>query len=121
MITAQDLQRIHDKIIDRYGGVPGVRDQGTVDHVAWASEELADAGKLVEAAAVLIKGIANWHPFNDGNKRTAFEAADALLRMNGMRIEAPIPLTIRMLLDVSRGAIDRDGIETWLLSRITYD
>jgi len=120
MITAERLLRIHDEIIGRHGGIAGVRDQGTVDHVAWVAEELADAGKPVEAAAVLIEGIANWHPFNDGNKRTAFEAADTLLRMNGMRIEAPTPETISMLLAVSQGLMDRDGIETWLLSRLTF-
>lgn len=43
---------------------------------------------LPDIAALYAEKIARGHPFNDGNKRTAFAAAIAFLRLNGYSIKA---------------------------------
>jgi death-on-curing protein len=41
---------------------------------------------LTAKVAALVHAISAYHPFVDGNKRTALVAADAYLRLNGYRL-----------------------------------
>jgi death-on-curing protein len=41
----------------------------------------------VPLAVALLLGVARNHPFGQGNKRTAFEAADAFLFLNGYELD----------------------------------
>lgn len=54
------------------------------------------------------------HPFSDGNKRTGFLAAYALLLLNGYEIEASQAEVIAFVLAVAAGEIDEDGISAFL-------
>jgi len=77
-LTAQNIIDIHDDIIEIYGGTKGVLNQGTIDHLIYLLERKNDVFKK---AALALKHIIVNHPFFDGNKRTAFEVTDILLRM----------------------------------------
>lgn len=44
---------------------------------------------IVVLAVKLLLGIAQNHPFEQGNKRTAFTAAATFLEMNGYELDAP--------------------------------
>jgi death-on-curing protein len=55
-------------------------------HQHWAYEEEEDALRL---ARTLLFGIARNHPFEQGNKRTAFEAAIVFLELNGYELDIP--------------------------------
>jgi death-on-curing protein len=46
-------------------------------------------GDVVTLAFVLLEGIAQNHPFEQGNKRTAFVAANVMLEQNGYVLDAP--------------------------------
>jgi death-on-curing protein len=57
------------------------------------------------------------HPFIDGNKRTAFAAADVFLRLNGQRLRGePARIFERLMLWISaaenRGALIKADLET---------
>ena len=64
---------------------------------------------LCELAAAYLFGIAKNHPFIDGNKRTAFAAADLFLCFNGLSVEASQLDIIQFVLMVAAGEIDEDG------------
>lgn len=49
-----------------------------------------NAKTTIDKAAILLYEIINLHPFIDGNKRTAFVAADTLLRLNGKTIKSEV-------------------------------
>lgn len=49
----------------------------------------AGEGDAVSLAVTLLFGLARNHPFEQGNKRTAFEAALIFLELNGYGFEAP--------------------------------
>ncbi len=66
-------------------------------------------------AAAAVDYIANFHPFVDGNKRTAFQLAVAILRAGGYRLDDDEG-TFRFMKDVAWGKISGDGIESWLRS-----
>ncbi len=67
----------------------------------------------ISKAALAIDYIANFHPFVEGNKRTAFEVAVALLRKGGLELNDDDE-TFNFIKDVAWGKYDREDIEVWL-------
>lgn len=59
-------------------------------------------------AAAAIDYIANFHPFVDGNKRTAFQLAVAILRAGGYELD-DCDETFLFMKDVAWGKISGDG------------
>ncbi|MEG4288624.1 type II toxin-antitoxin system death-on-curing family toxin [Microcoleus sp. C2C3] len=77
---------IHARQIERFGGTPGVRDEGLLES-ALAQPKATFGGQFLhptisEQAAAYLYHIAMNHPFIDGNKRTAFAVMDTFLRLN---------------------------------------
>lgn len=81
---------LHDEILARTGGEAGVLSRSPIESALhWAAHgPLRRDAPLPLRAAFLLRGIAQEHPFADGNKRTAFEVADLFLSRNGYYIEA---------------------------------
>jgi death-on-curing protein len=69
---------------------------------------------MAERAALLPRGIAQDHPFADGNKRTAFAVAETFLHGNGHHIEASADEVVAFMLAVARVEFDVDGIRGWI-------
>ncbi|RWH34152.1 MAG: type II toxin-antitoxin system death-on-curing family toxin, partial [Mesorhizobium sp.] len=63
---------------------------------------------LCKLASAYLFGIAK-NPFVDGNKRTAFAAADLFLYFNGLSIEAEQADIIQLVMMVAAGEIDEAG------------
>jgi death-on-curing protein len=90
-LTAEALIRFNQRAIGETGEPFFIRDRGLLEsalarpqnHWAYGEDDLA------ALAVALLLGIAGNHPFGQGNKRTAFAAAEALLHANGYRLEAP--------------------------------
>ena len=80
---------LHKRIIDETGGVHGLRDAGLLEasihrpKASFGGEEFYPT--IFEKAAALLHSLAMNHVFIDGNKRTAFVAADVFLKMNGYK------------------------------------
>lgn len=68
-----------------------VRDQGLLDSAAARPQQHHSYGEgdIVSLAFVLLDGIAQNHPFEQGNKRTALLAAIIMLQQNGYDLVAP--------------------------------
>jgi len=60
---------------------------------------------LAEKAAALLESIVIGHPFMDGNKRAAFGAMDAFLRLNGVRLTPPENPTYDFVVAVAAGEL----------------
>ena len=107
---------IHASMIERYGGSPGIRDEGLLASAMnrprnrWAYE----TPELVELAAAYAFGISSNHPFIDGNKRTGLMAAYTFLRLNGYRLVASEPEAVVMIRDLAAGEIDEAAIAAWI-------
>lgn len=69
-----------------FGSLQGLRDPGALKS-ALLRPQLDYYSDLKEEAAELMESLAMNHPFVDVNKRTAFFATDAFLRMNGQFID----------------------------------
>jgi death on curing protein len=107
---------LHDQILDKTGGQRGILNRTAVEsaleRAAWGP--FGNVPDLFDRAALLLRGICQDHPFADGNKRTAFEATDLLLAMNGRRIAAPPERVVALMLAVAQGQLELDSIAGWL-------
>ena len=89
-LTVDDVLALHVDQIREFGGSEGVRDQGGLES-AVAQASATYGGKylhtsLFEMAAAYAFHIAENHPFLDGNKRTALNAAIVFLGLNGFDV-----------------------------------
>lgn len=72
-LTLEEVIAIHEEVIRRYGGTPGIRDRGLLESAinmpqASFAETFLHEDLQGMAAAYLFHLVAN-HPFIDGNKR----------------------------------------------------
>ena len=82
-LTVIEVLTIHAAMISEFGGTEGIRDLGALESAVFRPETGYYDGPIEEAAALMESLLQN-HPFLDGNKRTAFAAADLHLRLNGL-------------------------------------
>ena len=88
-MTETETICLHDWVIDKYGGRPGIHDRGALEScLAQPRIQLANGYEpypsLTEKAAAYAFFIALNHPFTKGNKRTALLVAIHFLRKNGL-------------------------------------
>ena len=111
------MQAIHDDLLVEHGGMPGLRDAGLLESALgrarfrWAYREARD---VFDCAAAYGFGIARNHPFNDGNKRTAFQTMYAFLRVSGIEVTATEPDTVALMLGVADGSVSEASLAEWL-------
>ena len=84
-LTTADVIAIHAVLLQRYGGAAGIRDKGGLEAAVYRPQSGYYRNISEEACALLERLLVN-HPFVDGNKRTAFAAFDAFLRINGYTV-----------------------------------
>ncbi len=84
--TLEEVLAAHARLIERFGGVGGLRDRGALES-ALARPQTGYYKDIVEQAAALPESVWQNHPFLDGNKRTAITVTAAFLGVNGHRLE----------------------------------
>ena len=92
-LTIRAVKVIHDRVLEEFGGLSGVRDEGLLESALGRPQNLFHYGEkvsLFQLAASHCYGIVRNHPFIDGNKRTGFVVARVFLRLNGVRF-SPSP------------------------------
>jgi death on curing protein len=107
----------HSNQIREHGGSLGLRDRGLLESALDRPRNKLHYDPetpLVELVAAYGFGIARNHPFVDGNKRVAFQAMYAFLRLNGLMIEADEPEVVRVILALAAGELDESGLADWL-------
>ncbi len=85
-LSLEEVIAIHDLLIEETGGAPGLRDAGALAS-AVIRPQMGYYNNLIEEATALMESLSQNHPFIDGNKRTAFAATDAFLRLNGYYLD----------------------------------
>jgi death-on-curing protein len=116
-LTKAVILAIHDEQLAEHGGGTGVRDDGLLDSaLARPQNRVAydAAADLATLAAACAFGLARNHPFIDGNKRTAFVAAEVFLDLNGMTLTASDEDCVLTMLRLAAGEIDEDAFADWL-------
>jgi len=121
VIDIRKANRIHDDLIDKFGGSKGIRDLGSLEAALNRPYATFDGIDLyatpVDKAAALFESIIINHPFIDGNKRTAYVLMKYLLFKNGLLIKTNQYEKYKMVVKASKGEIRFDEIKLWLQSK----
>jgi death-on-curing protein len=85
-LTVAQVERLHEKSIQRFGGAPGVRDRGLFEGAIAQPKHthFYTNGDLFDVAAAYAFHIAQAQACFDGNKRTAVADALTFLQANGI-------------------------------------
>jgi len=113
---------IHSDQIQAHGGSLGLRDRGLLESAIERPRNRIHYDPetdLPALAAAYGFGLANNHPFVDGNKRVAFQAMYLFLGLNGFRIEAPEEEVVSTILSLANGELDDPGLAAWLRQHIS--
>ena len=90
-IDVEDIILIHSKIIQKSGGIDGLRDRSCLESAVAAPMQSFGGQDLfpsdVEKIARLGYGLATNHAFLDGNKRIGAMMVQLLLKWNGYYLE----------------------------------
>ena len=113
-LTLDEALRIHEVLIEVFGGATGVRDMGLLES-ALLRPQTGYYRDLTEEAAALWESLAMNHPFVDGNKRVAYAVTELFLQSNGRDI-VPANLTIERFVyhHLEAGTFTKDVLDAWL-------
>ena len=84
-LTLDEAIAIHERLIEKFGGSPGIRDTGLLESALFRPQT-GYYSDLAEMAAALFESLISNHAFVDGNKRAAFFMCDIFLRMNDWKL-----------------------------------
>lgn len=113
-LTLDEALALHERLIEKFGGSPGVRDLGLLESALYRPRS-GYYEDLVQMASALFESLLMNHAFVDGNKRVAFFATDVFLRMNGWRIATDVDPAYDFLVGgLEDGSLGREALEAWL-------
>ncbi len=117
-LTLDEVLALHRDQIRRYGGTPGIRDQGLLSS-ALGTVSATFGGQFLheslhEMAAAYLFHLVQNHPFLDGNKRIGLAAALMFLWLNDVETEAGEADLTDLVLGVAEGRISKSEVAVFL-------
>ena len=115
-ITYEQAIAIHTLQLRRFGGAPGLRDEGMLRSALerpvnkWTYEQ----APLAELAAAYAFGLAKNHAFVDGNKRIAFLAMRIFLLKNGISFDPKPEHATAIILSLAAGEVSEESLTRWI-------
>lgn len=107
---------MHEKLIERFGGLQGIRDESLLDSALNKPLHLFSYGRptVFDLAASYATGIVKNHPFLDGNKRTGFVVAALFIESNGYSFQATEEEAVLETLALAAGQSSEADYAAWL-------
>ncbi|MBT8093058.1 MAG: type II toxin-antitoxin system death-on-curing family toxin [Gammaproteobacteria bacterium] len=117
-LSVEEAIAIHERLIERFAGSPGIRDKGLLESALFRPQT-GYYEDIAELAAALFESLILNHAFVDGNKRVAFFVTDTFLRLNGWKLlveaESAHAFIVGML---ERGDCSYDRLLPWIRESI---
>jgi death-on-curing protein len=113
------VEAIHDQVLNP-GELPGrARDRSLSGALARVENRLAYGliEDVFDLAAMYAVAVATGHCFNDANKRTAFQAMDTCLDLNGVQITWDVAEAGPLMVEVGQGRVGEAALAGWLRAR----
>ena len=116
--TIQDIYELHKQLEDEFVLSSGIRDESLLISAVNSPFQTFMGSDLYpsiyDKSAQLCYGIANNHPFTDGNKRTALHSMYVYLIINGYDIIAPQQDVENLIINVAAGRMHNTELSKWL-------
>lgn len=117
-ITADDVIQIHSRVIQRSGGMDGLRDRAGLEAAISAPMQSFGGQDLyptpVEKIARLGYGLASNHAFVDGNKRIGAMMTQLLLKWNGFQMSLCSGELADMFIAIADGSAGESDLLAWI-------
>jgi death on curing protein len=118
MISITEVERIQKLLIEKFGGLHGIRDMAALESALSRPFQTFDHSSLyqshIEKAAALLESLLINHPFIDGNKRIGYFMLRLFLLNNNIDITASENNKYEFIINVASGIIKFDEIVLWL-------
>lgn len=119
-LSAELAFAVHERQLAEHGGLDGAKDSGLLESAVSRplNKHAYGENDPCALAAAYAFGIARNHPFNDGNKRTAWVMARLFLRLNDVAIAFDKADAIRMVLALASGELEESAVADWFRARL---
>jgi death on curing protein len=122
MIDKDEVIRIHNVLIDEFGGSKGIRDVGLLESAISRPFQTFDNKDLyqspIDKSSAIFESLIKNHPFVDGNKRTAYVLMRLILLQYDLDITASQEEKYDFVIKAAKGVIDFNGIKSWIDKRV---
>ncbi|MBX3256616.1 MAG: type II toxin-antitoxin system death-on-curing family toxin [Chitinophagaceae bacterium] len=109
MIPIHEVEHLHQTLINKFGGTPGIRDRVALESALARPFQTFDKKELypsaLEKAASLIESVLINHPFIDGNKRTGITLVLFFLFKSGLEVTASQDNTYEFVINIASGSL----------------
>ncbi len=109
---------IHSRQLAEHGGLEGIRDEGLLQSALCRPKNLLAYAEsppdVVDLAAAYGYGIVKYHPFVDGNKRTAYIVMRTFLKLNGHDLQASDEEKYQIWIDLATGGLSEIELAEWI-------
>ncbi len=115
-LTVAEVEAIHEEEVRRLSSTESIaiRDRGLLESAVMAPQQTFFGNYLYPSisamAAAYLIGIAQNHPFENGNKRAAFASCYVFLGANGFDLDMTEEEAYHMTIGVVTHTIDRDQL-----------
>ncbi len=117
-LTIEQVIELHDEMLKRYGGLPGVRNK----NLLWSAIDAPKAAmfgqemypSIYEKAAAYLYHLVCNHPFNDANKRISFTVTLVFLEVNNAKQAFKIEDLEDLVIAVAKGKETKERITRFL-------
>lgn len=117
-LSVDEAIAIQERLIERFGGTPGVRDKGLLESALYRPQT-GYYEDLAEMAAALFQSLLLNHAFLDGNKRAAFFVTDTFLRLNGWKLSVNAASAYAFMMSMlEAGDSSFDEILAWMRTSV---
>jgi death-on-curing protein len=117
-LTVGEAIEMHRQLIDEFGGIHGIRDQGLLEAAIFRPQN-GYYDDLIHETAALMESLASNHAFLDGNKRISLAATDTFLRINGYYLELETIAAHKFITEsISKREFRVRQIREWLTARV---
>ena len=104
---------IHERLIEEFGGINGLRDEGALESALSSVENRAyyENADILICAATYAYHLTQAHAFIDGNKRIAAAISEIFLAINSLRLNATNDQIVDLFLSIASGEKSRNDVE----------
>jgi len=122
MIRLEFVINIHEILIEKFGGIHGIRDKKALESAISRPFMTFDQQDLypspIEKAAALLESVISNHPFIDGNKRIGYVLMRYFLMENNLDVKATQTEKYEFVIRIAQGQLSFEQIHRWLSERV---
>ena len=122
MISLKEVLSIHDILIDRFGGLKGIRDLNALESALIRPLQTFEGNELyptlIEKVSALMESLIKNHPFIDGNKRIGYTLCRLILLNNDMDLKAEENEKYFFIIQIAENKLDHREIVDWIKNHI---